>query len=76
MKNLFSALLITSLAITSSLAAQEVPQGGVKASVTNDEDALWDKKHHHHKPLQCPKPVPVIIKVPVPECQYECKKKC
>ncbi|KAF9366954.1 hypothetical protein CPB97_006632, partial [Podila verticillata] len=76
MKNLFSALLITTLSIASSLAAQETPQGGVEASVTNEEAALWEKKHHHHKNMQCPKPVPVIIAVPIPECEHECREKC
>ncbi|KAF9007781.1 hypothetical protein BGZ52_008174 [Haplosporangium bisporale] len=78
MKNLFSVLLVTTLAVASSLAAPETAQGGVQAPVTNEDDALWEKKHHHHKEMQCPKPKPVFIAVPIPiaECQHECKSKC
>ncbi|KFH74181.1 hypothetical protein MVEG_01394 [Podila verticillata NRRL 6337] len=49
MKNLLSALLITTLAVASSLAAAETPQGGVQAPLSNEDGALWEKKHHHHK---------------------------
>ncbi|KFH74186.1 hypothetical protein MVEG_01399 [Podila verticillata NRRL 6337] len=78
MKNLFSVLLITTLAVASSLAAPETAQGGVQDPVTNEDDALWEKKHHHHKEMQCPKPKPVFIAVPIPiaECEHECKSKC
>ncbi|KAF9367748.1 hypothetical protein CPB97_005354, partial [Podila verticillata] len=66
MKNLLSVLLITTLAVASSLAAPETPQGGVKAPVTNEEGALWQKeRHHHHKDMEHPKP----------ECERE-KSKC
>ncbi|KAF9279178.1 hypothetical protein BGZ74_002924 [Mortierella antarctica] len=86
MKILFSALLISTLAIASLVAAQETQQIGVKASApaapnmeSKKEEALWndDKQHHKfNKFKQCPTPKPVIIALPIPESQYECKKKC
>lgn len=55
MKNLFSVLLITTLAIASTLATPETPQGEVQAPITSEEvqapitseeSALWDKKKY------------------------------
>ncbi|KAF9309417.1 hypothetical protein BG003_009788, partial [Podila horticola] len=48
MKNLFSVLLITTLAVASSLAAPETPQGGAQVPITSEDGALWEKKKHHH----------------------------
>ncbi|KAF8929816.1 hypothetical protein BGZ58_008670, partial [Dissophora ornata] len=58
MKSLSSVLLITTFAIASSVAIQEVLQAGVGASTLDSpspatimEEALWHKKHphpHHH----------------------------
>ena len=80
MKNLFSVLLIATFAIASTVAAQEVPQAGVKASKQESpnpetilEQALWQKKHHHHKNQECRNK---IITLPFLECEHECDNKC
>ncbi|KAI8605762.1 hypothetical protein EDD21DRAFT_349717 [Dissophora ornata] len=80
MKNLFSVLLITTFAVASSVAIQEVPQTRVEASTlvsssaeTIVEEALWHKKHHQHHHKKCRNK---IITLPFPECEHECKAKC
>ncbi|KAG0327591.1 hypothetical protein BGZ99_007293 [Dissophora globulifera] len=50
MKNLFSVLLIVTLAVASSVSAQAVPQADVEDSML--QEALWNKmkkNHHHHE---------------------------
>ncbi|KAF8923396.1 hypothetical protein BGZ58_003011 [Dissophora ornata] len=62
MKILFSVLLITTFAIASSVAIQEVLQAEVDAPALDSpgpatvaEGALWNKKkhHHHHHHRKC-----------------------
>ncbi|KAG0011264.1 hypothetical protein BGZ82_003055 [Podila clonocystis] len=81
MKNLFSVLLVATLAIASSVAAQEPQQVFVMDSVpevpsmvSQTTGALWDKQYPHDKFRKCPKPL--VITFPIPECEYERKNKC
>ncbi|KAG0092630.1 hypothetical protein BGZ92_009184 [Podila epicladia] len=81
MKNLFNVLLVTTLTIAFSVAAQEAQHVAVIASAPEvpsmgpkTNGALWNKKPHHDKYKYCPKPL--IITIPIPECQYDCKRKC
>lgn len=81
MKNLFSVLLITTLAIAYTVAAQETRQDGVEDSAPfvpsmgpKEMEALWDEKYHHYQFKQCPEPL--IVTLPIPVSEYECKRKC
>lgn len=93
MKNLVTVLLIATLAIASSVAAQETPQVNlavdvpapaapseetiVDAADASTNEALWNNdKHHHHKFNKFKQCKPVIIALPIPESESECKKKC
>ncbi|KAG0043394.1 hypothetical protein BGZ83_011465 [Gryganskiella cystojenkinii] len=64
MKNIFSVALLATLAFAITVVAQETPSIDTEApsidteapsidaetpSTTNEDGALWNKKHHHHR---------------------------
>lgn len=83
MKYLVSVLLVTTLTIASSVAAGKTPQGGVMASAPEvpsmepkTNKALCDNDCDDDEIDNCPKPAPVFVTIPIPECEDNCKRKC